>query len=293
MVAAARVARVFVGGLVALSAVASFAGTAPPTYSGPVSIPTCYNQTNGSWRVVKPWSPASCDPSVLGYPADADATGGLVCTSGGAFDCKSHEYFLEISTTGPQGPQGPPGAQGPKGDAGVQGATGDQGPPGPPGAQGPRGPAGPQGPTGQSALVTFIEVQSGRTFPGTLSGGNILYYSTDGACFVTINPNIFRASGVLPGFYYTTADCTGTPHAQLGTSSLECDLHQAPYEPVKLVKADVDAPSTELAVHSFRYTNTRACETIDGPGLDILALPVVFVDDPLIPQSWPIRIEAR
>jgi len=118
---------------------ASAGATNPPFYSGAVTIPTCYNQTNGQWRVVKPWAPTSCSPASLGYPGDLDADPLLPCTSGGAFDCKPHEYFVDINTVGPPGPPGP---QGPAG------ATGPMGPQGPPGETGPKGDTGPQGPTG-------------------------------------------------------------------------------------------------------------------------------------------------
>ena len=139
----------------------SAGATNPPLYSGAVTIPTCYNQTNGQLRVVKPWAPTSCDPSAQGYAPALDSNPLLPCSSGGSFDCKAHEYFVEISTVGPQGPQGPQGLPGPvgpqgpkgdKGDTGATGATGQGGPAGPAGAEGPAGPAGQAGAQGPQGV---------------------------------------------------------------------------------------------------------------------------------------------
>ena len=173
VIAASRAALLFV---VALLPLAAFPATNPPLYSGTLAISACYNQTNGQVRVVKPWAPTGCDPSSLGYPPDGALPGSAVCTSGGAFDCKPSEYFVDIDTVGTQGPPGPVGpqgipgpvgSQGPKGDMGAQGPQGIEGPmglhglngvdglPGPKGdtgAQGPQGLQGPKGDTGATGL---------------------------------------------------------------------------------------------------------------------------------------------
>ena len=135
-------------------------------YAGAVSIPTCYNQTNGSWRVVKPWAPTSCSPAAMGYPGDLDADVTVPCTSGGAFDCKPHEYFVEINTVGPQGPPGPPGPIGPAGPQGLVGAPGPKGDVGLPGPAGPAGMAGQQGPTGPSGPPGLPGAQGVQGAPG-------------------------------------------------------------------------------------------------------------------------------
>jgi type VI protein secretion system component Hcp len=135
-----------------LSLAPTRAAAALPPYAGSVSLPTCYNQTNGQWRVVKPWSPPACDAALLGYPADADALPGIACTSGGAFDCKPHESFVNINTVGPQGPMGPPGPQGPPGAKGDKGDRGDPGARGEPGPQGLTGLQGPKGDPGADGL---------------------------------------------------------------------------------------------------------------------------------------------
>jgi type VI protein secretion system component Hcp len=116
-----------------------------PQYAAPATIPTCYERISGEWRVVAPWAPAGCDPTLLGYPAPPGSLPGTRCTSGGALDCRKHELFVAVDTTGPEGPpgpQGPTGLQGPIGPAGLPGL------PGIPGATGPAGPAGPKGDTG-------------------------------------------------------------------------------------------------------------------------------------------------
>jgi type VI protein secretion system component Hcp len=116
-----------------------------PQYTPPATIPTCYERVSGEWRVVAPWAPAGCDPTLLGYPAPPGSLPGTRCTSGGALDCRKHELFVGVDTTGPEGPPGPlglTGLQGPAGPAGLPGL------PGLPGATGPAGPAGPKGDTG-------------------------------------------------------------------------------------------------------------------------------------------------
>jgi len=113
-----------------------------PRYAPPATIPTCYERISGEWRVVAPWAPAGCDPTLLGYPAPPGSLPGTRCTSGGALDCRKHELFVGVDTTGPEGPPGP------QGPTGLQGPAGPSGLPGLPGATGPAGPAGPKGDTG-------------------------------------------------------------------------------------------------------------------------------------------------
>lgn len=137
-----------------------------PRYAPPATIPTCYERVSGEWRVVAPFAPAGCDPTLLGYPAPPGSLPGTRCTSGGALDCRKHELFVGVDTTGPEGPpgpQGPTGLQGPAGPAGLPGLPGLAGPAGPQGpkgdtgaagvngANGAPGPAGPAGPAGASA----------------------------------------------------------------------------------------------------------------------------------------------
>jgi len=120
-------------------------------------ISACYNATNGQLRVVKPWEPSPCIPPAP-YQPPADSIATALCSSGGAFDCRTHEYFVEINTVGPEGPQG---IQGPVGPAGPTGPTGPSGPMGPSGPSGPTGPSGPMGPTGPTGL----QGETGATGP--------------------------------------------------------------------------------------------------------------------------------
>jgi hypothetical protein len=106
----------------------SISVTSPaPLYPGTGPIASCYNRENGQLRVVRSWLPAGCDPT----PIVSRRPYGT-CTAGGAFECRTNEYFLALGQ-GPQGPAGPkgePGASGPEGPRGPQGDAGVQGPPG-------------------------------------------------------------------------------------------------------------------------------------------------------------------
>jgi hypothetical protein len=73
------------------------------------------------------------------------------CTAGGAFDCKTNEYFVELNT---EGPQGPPGPQGPAGSQGIQG---------------PQGPTGPQGPADTKKLAALNTEISARVAAETIA----------------------------------------------------------------------------------------------------------------------------
>jgi len=146
-----------------------------PQYVAPATIPTCYERISGEWRVVAPWAPAGCDPTLLGYPAPPGSLPGTRCTSGGALDCRKHELFVGVDTIGPEGPpgpqgpaglQGPIGPAGPAGLAGLPGATGPAGPAGPKGDAGPAGangtpgPAGPAGAPAPGAAVAQMAIGS-------------------------------------------------------------------------------------------------------------------------------------
>jgi len=109
-------------------------------------IPTCFNRTNGNWRVVS-----------------------------GPGDCRTHEDFLLLNQKGapgppgPQGPAGPPGPQGPKGDQGIPGPKGDkgaQGIPGPKGDQGAQGIPGPKGDQGAQGIPGPKGDQGVQGIPG-------------------------------------------------------------------------------------------------------------------------------
>jgi hypothetical protein len=150
------------------------ASSAPPAVVS--TLYACYDKTNGSLRVVAPWSGpssgANCHP-----PSPWDAAGGYAsetCSAGGAFECRTSEYYTQLTigtgvdhlnglakdvtidattpvfiTTSPNkitigattiaGPQGPTGATGP---AGAQGGIGPQGPTGAKGDKGDKGDAG-------------------------------------------------------------------------------------------------------------------------------------------------------
>ncbi len=145
-----------------------------PVYTGPVVMPTCFNQTNGNWRVVSPWFPVGCDPTTLNYPAEPDTTPGLLCLGGGALDCRQNEYFVTINTQGQQGPPGLPGE------------------PGPQGPQGPQGVPGPQGPPGELALANK------RCGPGLALGG----FDAQGAPICTCPPVYVRDYVEIPADFW-------------------------------------------------------------------------------------------
>jgi len=132
------VIRAAVVGLLLHARTATWAATNPPAYGGAMLIASCYSQTTGQLRLVKPWEPVGCIPPAP-YVAAGDSTSTDVCTAGGAFDCRANEYFLEMNTVGPPGPAGPVGATGP---TGLQGPKGEPGPMGDTGATGAAGPAG-------------------------------------------------------------------------------------------------------------------------------------------------------
>jgi hypothetical protein len=114
MVKSQKQARIF-----AIISAAIFAGSATlalatdgiPSADGRIS--GCYNDTNGSLRVVPPMD-----------------------------RCLNHETAIDWNQTGPAGATGPQGPQGPIGPTGAQGATGSAGPQGLAGATGPQGPGG-------------------------------------------------------------------------------------------------------------------------------------------------------
>src|SRR6266568_1558504 len=176
-------ARPFVGAALLSIPFVAFSATTPPPYNGVVTIAACYNQTNGQVRLVKPWEPAGCIPPAP-YQAAGDGTSLTLCSAGGAYDCRTNEYFVELNTDGPQGPVGPPGPQGPKGDTGPQGLPGA---PGAPGAAGPQGPAGPPGLQGPACVAQL-----------PVCGPNAILYSVGGGVWDCRN---YCAAG--------KADCDG------------------------------------------------------------------------------------
>ncbi|MFT3915457.1 MAG: hypothetical protein QM704_15455 [Anaeromyxobacteraceae bacterium] len=140
----------------------------PPYENPPEIVFVCYHKQNGKARIVPPWFPAGCDPTLLGYPTYPGAIPGKMCTAGGALECKRTEFFMQLPVQGPPGPAGPPGPQGaagpqgpagpagpagPKGDTGLQGPMGPAGVDGLPGPMGPMGPAGAQGPAGPAGAA--------------------------------------------------------------------------------------------------------------------------------------------
>lgn len=78
---------------------------------------------------------ASPSPSTTLYACAVKDSGTVRLVKAGTV-CRTNEYAVQWSVTGPQGPQGPQGSQGPQGPQGPQGAQG---------VQGPEGPVGPQG----------------------------------------------------------------------------------------------------------------------------------------------------
>ncbi len=141
--------------------------------------------------------------------------------------CGRNESSLEWNAQGRPGPAGPKGPAGSAGPAGPAGRTGGPGPAGAPGGVGPAGPAGPGGPTGPAGPPG----PPGPTGPPTrTSGGGLrivdlagvevgLFVSTQlvampvGSEVVLAvmdaqNRTFYNAE---PIYYYTAANCTGTP----------------------------------------------------------------------------------
>jgi len=152
------------------------AASAQPARPGPQNgrtyMAVCYNATNGNVRVVQPFAPANCDPTALGFPPYEGMVPGLMCTSGGAFDCRTNELFAELPTVTAQGPAGPPGPQGPAGPAGAMGPAGPTGPAGPQGPKGDTGATGAQGPKGDTGATgaTGPQGPQGLTGPQGIQG---------------------------------------------------------------------------------------------------------------------------
>src|SRR5438132_238083 len=124
-------------------------------------IHTCYNQTNGNWRVVTSWADCRNDEQGLDLnqrgvagPKGDTGTNGAAGTRGdtgangpaGAAGATGASGAAgangTIGATGPQGPSGDTGSAGASGTAGASGATGAAG------ATGPTGPIGATGATG-------------------------------------------------------------------------------------------------------------------------------------------------
>lgn len=110
---------------VAVSGGVAYATGAIPSSNG--TINGCYNQQNGSLRVIDPASDT----------------------------CQKQETAISWNQVGPKGDPGP---QGPAGPAGPVGPKGDTGAVGPVGAQGPAGPQGDRGPS--DAYTAFLSGQS-------------------------------------------------------------------------------------------------------------------------------------
>src|SRR5262245_51453822 len=127
--------------------------------------------------------------------------------------CKTSETQLDPLALGLQGP------------AGTQGVAG---PPGPEGPQGPVGGPGPQGPVGPSAGARIID--AGGVYVGAAvidDGFPKAMLEADGLAVVTP----WDYSHGWPGgeVWFDTADCSGTPHIQLGAT-----LFLQTYTPVRL-----------------------------------------------------------
>jgi hypothetical protein len=130
---------------------AALPATNPPDYAGAMTIAACYNQTNGQVRLVKPWEPAGCIPPAP-YQVSGDSSSTTMCSAGGAYDCKTNEYFVEMNTAGPQGPKGDKGDRGDQGIQGIQGEKGDKGDQGIQGLKGDKGDKGEPGAPGVCAM---------------------------------------------------------------------------------------------------------------------------------------------
>src|ERR1035437_3594790 len=184
-----------------------------PAYGPGAVVPVCYNSQSGDWRLVSPWGVANAPALSCRPPAPWDSinvpAGGwskVACTTGGAFDCREHEFFLELNSRGPQGPlglTGPQGSIGPQGPNGAVGPIGPQGSAGPPGVQGPVGPTGAAGvqgnvgPVGATGAVgptgPVGPTGAGFTFRGEWDG-NAQYVQNDvvtenGAAFIARSDN--------------------------------------------------------------------------------------------------------
>lgn len=121
---------------------------------------------------------------------------------------------------GPQGPQGAVGTQGPVGPAGAQGSAGPQGVVGPMGPQGEVGPQGMQGNDGVdgiNGMSTIILDKNGRTlgFPVTIDRGtgfSLAVYAYQLFPAAGFPQDLLISATPLDVVYYTSSNCTGTPH---------------------------------------------------------------------------------
>ena len=166
-----RVAALVAGGAfrfgVGAGVVAIAAGVAWATIPSADGIITaCYNNTNGSLRVIDP-------------PGAA---------------CRSSETALQWSVRGepgPTGPAGPTGPTGPTGATGPAGPTGDPGPTGPQGDPGPTGPPGAEGtPFGFAERASRFSLSPGTcaisevtSIPVTITRNAWLFAAGDGQLF--------------------------------------------------------------------------------------------------------------
>src|SRR5260370_22351027 len=77
----------------------ALAQSSNPPSSYTTYIPVCYDNVNGAVRFFSPWAVKQGDPNCT--PPDPWAIygpyDGVACVSGGRFDCRNNEFYLQIA----------------------------------------------------------------------------------------------------------------------------------------------------------------------------------------------------
>ena len=282
-----------------------------PAYGPAAVVPVCYNSQSGDWRLVSPWGVANAPALSCRPPAPWDSinvpAGGwskVACTTGGAFDCREHEFFLELNSRGPQGPlglTGPQGSIGPQGPNGAVGPIGPQGSAGPPGVQGPVGPTGTAGVQGNvgPAGATGAVGPTGPVGP-TGAGATVTDISPSGPCGPVAGVSIADGAGhigiVCDGATGATgatgptgpAGTAGQSSATfLETSAFTASPVAAPTVPplfyVTGLYQTISVPSG-AAVH-IESTGGVQTQSATVPGFSVLDV-LLFVDGVSQPGGW-------
>ena len=282
-----------------------------PAYGPGAVVPVCYNSQSGDWRLVSPWGVANAPALSCRPPAPWDSinvpAGGwskVACTTGGAFDCREHEFFLELNSRGPQGPlglTGPQGSIGPQGPNGAVGPIGPQGSAGPPGVQGPVGPTGAAGVQGNvgPAGATGAVGPTGPVGP-TGAGATVTDISPSGPCGPVAGVSIADGAGhigiVCDGATGATgatgptgpAGTAGQSSATfLETSAFTASPVAAPTVPplfyVTGLYQTISVPSG-AAVH-IESTGGVQTQSATVPGFSVLDV-LLFVDGVSQPGGW-------
>ena len=206
-----------------------------------VAVTAC--SSNGSSSTPPPGTPDVNSLTKLVLPVGDShcPTGGVALSlNGGTVEYVCNGAVGPYGSTGPTGPIGPIGPIGPKGDAGTTGPIGITGPQG---AKGDRGDAGPVGPRG----IGYDVLDGNGTVLGEFVGAtpDALTFRTTAGHILSASIGAVWVSGAFPrsnlsrsnpAFWFTTANCSGTPYMQVGDTGLV------------YVREDPDSGGTEYIV---------------------------------------------